>query len=150
MLTPWFITGFCAGEAAFTYSRHGQGLGLYFAIKLNDSERELMGQIQEFFGVGKIYQVKARLPQKHSGFTKPALYYRVTKIEELERVIEHFDKFPLSGQKQKSYEIWKQMVFEKRRFRRPDNLKINELALELSKLSNKNTKIRRFIDVANG
>ena len=142
MLNPWFITGFCAGEAAFTYSRDGSSFNLYFAIKLNDSDKELIEQIQDFFGVGKIYNVQARLPGKYSGFTRPALYYRVTKLDELQRVIEHFDKYPLSGRKLKTYQVWKDMLDEKRRFRRADYNKLEKLALTLSGLTNKNTSLK--------
>ncbi|MBU2540306.1 MAG: LAGLIDADG family homing endonuclease [Candidatus Omnitrophica bacterium] len=142
MLTPWFITGFCEGEAAFTYSRHGDRLNLYFAIKLNEEDKDLILQIQEFFGVGTIYDVKATPPRKYSGLTNPAVYYRVTRVSELEKVVEHFDNFPLFGKKLKSYKIWRQMFEVKQKFRQPDKMKLAELALSLSKLSNKNTKLR--------
>ncbi len=146
MLNPWFVTGFCAGEAAFTYSRSGACFNLYFAIKLNQDEGDLIAQLQDFFGVGTIYHVRGSLPKKYSGFTQPAVYYRVTKVNELTRIVEHFDKFPLIGKKLKAYNIWKSMVLEKQRFRKPDNIKLRELALSLSSLTTKNTKIRNKLN----
>ncbi len=143
MLEPWFITGFCEGEAAFTYSRSSNRINLYFAIKLNEEERDLIHQIQNFFGVGTIYDVKAVLPRKYSGLTRPAVYYRVTRVPELERVVEHFDNFPLAGKKLKAYGLWRQMFEVKQRFRRPDKVKLEQLASSLSDLSNKNTKLRK-------
>lgn len=53
MLEPWYLTGFSEGEAAFTYSKAGKGLNLYFAIKSNADERSLIERIRSFFGVGK-------------------------------------------------------------------------------------------------
>ncbi|MEW6008291.1 MAG: LAGLIDADG family homing endonuclease [Candidatus Omnitrophota bacterium] len=142
MLNPWFVTGFCAGEGAFTYSRQGENFNLYFAVKLNQDEEEIIIQLQDFFGVGTIYKIKASPPKRYSGFTQPALYYRVSKIPELERIVEHFDEFPLIGKKLKSYNIWRAMFEEKKKFRKPDNIKLEAFAMSLSNLSNKNAKLR--------
>ena len=142
MINPWFVTGFCEGEGAFTYSRSGKNLNLYFAIKLNDKDDALLVHICDFFNVGKIYRVKSRSPGNRSGDTKPAVYYRVTKISELTRVVEHFDKYPLQGKKAGVYKIWKEMWLLKSRFRKPDLSGLNILAIKLSGLSSKNSRIR--------
>src|SRR3954454_4331406 len=34
-LDPWYVTGFVEGEGAFTYSRSGKQLALYFGLKLS-------------------------------------------------------------------------------------------------------------------
>ena len=49
MLNPWYVTGFCDGEAAFTYSRAGGSFGLYFAVKQREDNRQIVEDIQEFF-----------------------------------------------------------------------------------------------------
>lgn len=143
MLTPWYITGFCEGEAAFTYSRNGKGFALYFAIKSNADDRNLVAQLCDFFGVGQIYKVKPRSPKAFSGFTREAVYYRTTAISHLERIVEHFDKYPLAGKKRAAYEIWKKMFLLKRNFRKPDLVKLHELASALSDLTSKNTASKR-------
>ena len=143
MLTPWYITGFCEGEAAFTYSRYGKSFNLYFAIKSNAEDRNLIEQVRDFFGVGHIYEVRPRLPKAYSRYTRAAVYYRTTKISHLDTIVRHFDKYPLVGKKQASYQIWKKMFLLKRNFRRPDFARLQELASALSDLTSKNTTTKR-------
>lgn len=110
-VNPWYITGLCEGEATFTYSRSGNfALNLYFAVKLAEKDKELIEMLHKYFNVGKIYKVKASIPKKNNGFTKKALYYRVSTLDELKKIVEHFDKYPLWGQKQKQYQTWKEIL----------------------------------------
>ena len=132
-LDPWYVTGFADGEGSFTYSRSGRQMGLYFAIKLTAEEEPILQRLQEFLGVGRIYNVVARKPSGHGGWTKTARYYRVTRRDDLVRIIEHFDQYPLQTEKLKSYVIWRQMVLLKQQsFRNPDREKLQMLAEKLS------------------
>ncbi len=118
-LDPNYVTGFVDGAGMFTYSRSGKQLSLYFAIKLTALDEPALQQIQDFFGgIGTIYSVKA--------VTKTARYLRVSRREELMRVVEHFDSYPLRTIKQKSFEIWRAMVLAKQQFRNPDRDLLNE------------------------
>ncbi len=138
MLNPWYVTGFCDGEAAFTYSRSGGTFGLYFAIHQRDDNRQIIEEIQQYFNfIGNIYIAKERPPTKNSGFTKPAAYYRVTRISELQRIVEHFDKYPLqSKKKQEAYLIWRQMCTHKlEKFRDIDYDILRKLAEKLSAIN---------------
>lgn len=137
-LNPWYVTGFTDGEGAFTYSRSGKAIALYFAIKLNFEDRELLYTIKDFFSVGKIYIGKPAKPGRYSGHTRTYFYYRVSKIRELKRIIEHFDKYPLIGKKLKSYNIWKQMVAAKTKYRKPNRTELEMLAGQLSSLRSRN------------
>jgi LAGLIDADG endonuclease len=138
-LDPWYVTGFAEGDGAFTYSRSGRQLALYFAIKLPEADRELLANLQDFFhGAGRIYRVVPRLPRERSGFTKTAAYYRVCRREDLERIVAHFDRYPLRGAKAASYRIWRRMVVLKRDFRRPDRALLDALAARLSSTSPRN------------
>lgn len=139
MLNPWFVTGFCEGESAFTYSRSGKNINLYFAIKFNKEDSYLIQCIFDFFSVGKIYEVKPRLPGNRSGNMKETAYYRVTRVRDLGEIARHFEHYPLQGKKAKAYKVWKEMLDLKTRFRRVDIDKLNYLARELSALSIKNT-----------
>src|SRR5262245_23670990 len=106
---PWYVTGFVEGEGTFTFSRSGAQMALYFAIKLTESDRSILEAIQDFFGgIGSIYRVKPRVPRASSGYTKTAAYYRVCRRDELDRVVEHFDSYPLRGSKAASYAIWRE------------------------------------------
>ncbi len=144
MLTSWYITGFCDGEAAFTYSRTGGSFGLYFAIKQREDNRQIIEEIQGYFGyVGNIYRNKESSPTKNSGYSKPAAYYRVTKITELQRIVEHFDKYPLQiTKKQEAYDVWRQMVIHKLDNYRNVNYDILRALAE--KLSSLNSQSRAF------
>lgn len=144
MLTPWYITGFCDGEAAFTYSRGGGTFGLYFAIKQREDNQQIIEEIQRYFNyIGNIYKEKEAAPTKNSGFTNPSVYYRVTRIDELRRIVEHFDKYPLqSKKKQQVYNIWRQMVMHKLENYR--DIDYNTLRALAEKLSGLNLQSRAF------
>ena len=47
------------------------------------------------------------------------IYYRVTKISDLEKVVRHFDQYPLKTKKAKNYQLWREMVFLKENFGKP-------------------------------
>jgi hypothetical protein len=144
MLDPWYITGFADGEAAFTYSRMGGTFALYFAIKQRENNQQIIEQIQEFFNyIGNIYRNKEGQSTSNSGFLKSSAYYRVTKIDELQKIIEHFDKYPLqSRKKQEVYKIWREMVIYKfKNYRDADYDKLRTLAEKLSSL---NSQSRAF------
>jgi hypothetical protein len=141
-LDPWYVTGFVEGEGAFTFSRSGRQMALYFAIKLTAADHAILEAIRDYFGgVGAIYGVKARAaPTPASGYTKAAAYYRVCRRQDLERVIDHFDRHPLRGAKAASYAIWRQMVILKRDFRKPPREELEQLSAQLSAASPRNAK----------
>jgi hypothetical protein len=144
MLEPWYVTGFCDGEAAFTYSRIGGTFGLYFAVKQREDNRQIVEDIREYFNyVGYIYRGKESRDSAKGGFTKPSAYYRVTKIAELQRIIEHFDKYPLqSKKKQEAYKVWREMVIHK--FENYRDVDYNKLRILAEKLSSLNSQSRAF------
>ena len=141
---PWYVTGLCDGEAAFTYSRtnSGKNLGLYFSIKLSNGEAPLLAKLRAFFGAGLIYKVKARAPRAFSGRTGASLLYRVSRLNELALVIAHFDAFPPRGRKAQAYRLWREMYRVKREGRHGDKTRLFELASALSSLSTKNRRAR--------
>lgn len=138
MLNSWYVTGFCDGEAAFTYSRAGGSLAVYFGVKQRGDSRQIIEELREFFNyVGNIYyQAKSKNVPK-SEISQPACYYRVTKINELQRIVEHFDKYPLQNRKkQEVYLVWRQMVkYKTDNYRSIDYNILRDLAEKLSKLN---------------
>jgi len=144
MLDPWYISGFCDGEAAFTYSRSGGTFALYFSIRQREDNQQIIEEIQQYFNyVGNIYRGKESAPTNNNGFTKPSAYYRVTRINELKRIVEHFDRYPLQSEKKRqAYNIWRQMVLHKLENYR--NIDYNKLRLLAEKLSNLNLQSRAF------
>ena len=144
MLEPWFVTGFCDGEAAFTYSRSGGSFGLYFSVKQREDNRQIIEAIQQYFNyVGYIYRGKEAGPTKNSGFTKPYAYYRVTRISELKVIVDHFDKYPLQSKKIEVYNVWRQMVMHKsENYRNIDYDTLRTLAEKLSALNSQSTAFK--------
>ena len=125
-LDPWFITGLLQGEGSFTFSRSGPQLSLYFALKLGLRDRELLAALQHHFaGGGRIYPIRR----------SQRLLYRISRSDELERVVDHFDAYPLRGHKAATYAVWRQMVQLKRKFRAVDRERLFALAEELSTLA---------------
>jgi hypothetical protein len=142
-LNPWFVTGFSDGEAAFTFSRSGEGFSLYFSIRQREDNRVILEKIQSYFGgIGKIYFGKEQMPTRNSGHSKPTAYFRVCKQNDLLRIIEHFDKFPLRSKKQEVYNFWREMAIEKTRHF--INCRSDEFKFFAEKLSLLNQKSRAF------
>lgn len=145
ILDPWFVTGFCDGEAAFTFSRSGDAFALYFSICQRTDNREIVEKIQSYFnGIGKIYVRKEQFPTKNSGHTKPNAYYRVCKQKELMHTIEHFDKFPLQSKKQEVYQVWREMAIEKTKsFLNCDSEKFKVFSGKMSVLNQKSRAFKK-------
>lgn len=65
-----------------------------FTISLNSRDTNLLNQIKNFFGVGKITK------RNRDG----AVYYSVNSIKELNNIIiPHFEKYPLLTQKRSDF-----------------------------------------------
>lgn len=144
MLDPWYVSGFCDGEAVFTYSRMGRSFSLYFAIRQREDNRQIVEDIQQYFNfIGKIYVSKESSVTKKNDVSKASVYFRVTRIEELKIVLGHFDKYSLqSSKKRAAYNIWRQMVLYKlENYRDVDYDNIRILAEKLSEL---NSQTRLF------
>ena len=139
-IDPWYVTGFTEGEGCFTFNRSDRNFTLVYAIKLNETDLAILEDIQNYFGCGRIYHVTSRGPLGPStGFTKPAKYFRISRILDLIRVIQHFDAYPLRGVKAMSYQIWRQMVEIKlETYKKPDRVKLQELAHTLSAIAVRN------------
>jgi hypothetical protein len=144
MLDPWYVTGFCDGEAAFTYSRSGGSFGLIFSVKQRADSRQIIEDIRQFFDyLGNIYEVKESKEDLRSGHTKPSVLYKITRINELKLVVDHFDKHPLQNQKKLgAYNTWREMVMYKLENYR--NIEYDKLRVLAEKLSSLNSKSRAF------
>ena len=122
-LDPWFVTGLAEGAAQFTFSRSGEQVSLYFALKMDGEDRALLHGLQDFFGgAGRIYETQ---PGK--------LYFRITRGAELSRVVDHFDLYPLQGSRRATYGAWRELLQHKLEAkRRPDPATVRTLAARIS------------------
>lgn len=135
MLDAWFITGFCEEGGIFTYSRSGRTFNLYFSIKQEEENRQLVEDISIFFNsVGEIYTNKRTKISATGLINNAYVYYRVTKIKELVRIVEHFDKYPFKGKKKQiSYKTWREMFqYKMTNYRKINFEKLNTLAMQFS------------------
>ena len=105
-LNPWFITGLADGESNFILGvvknnkyKTGWNIKTRFQIPLHNKDGDLLLQIRNYFGVGKI--------GKHDVESSS---YRVESIKELEIIINHFDTYHLITQKWSDYQLFKQVV----------------------------------------
>lgn len=146
MIDPWYVTGFCDGEAAFTFSRAGGSYCLYFAIRQRADNAQIIEEIYKYFNcAGYLYHAKGMAPTKSSGLTQPSIYYRITKIDEFEVILRHFDKYPLqSVKKRETYNVWRDMVlYKKEHYRDVDYDTLRKFADTLSQLNSKSRAYRR-------
>ena len=102
-LEPWFVTGFTDAEGCFgfylyktAYSKTGWSISLVFQISLHEKDKNILEQIQNYFGVGGI-----------TGHGSTSLKYSVRSYNDMQIIIDHFDKFPLATNKLNDYKLFK-------------------------------------------
>jgi LAGLIDADG endonuclease len=99
-LDPWYVSGLTEGEGCFCVSfakRAKLRLGLEvrpsFSLSLNERDSDLLSGLQAFFGCGWIRESRSDRTWK----------YEVRAIADLsERILPHFERFPLRGNKARS------------------------------------------------
>ena len=103
-LDPNYITGFTDGEGCFYIGispdknyNSGYRVKLSFQIGLHENDLALLKLINSYLGVGKISKLASN-----------SVLYRVSTIEELKVIIDHFDRYPLISYKYKDYLLFKQ------------------------------------------
>lgn len=110
-LSPDYVCGFVDGEGCFTIviAKHKQkklGLDarLHFEIELRDDDEELLRNIQETLGCGRIYHLNYLKYGWH-----PHVELKVSSIREIKNVlIPFFLRHPLQGKKRRSFEYFVQ------------------------------------------
>ena len=102
-LNPWFITGFSDAESSFSISikpdvrlKTKWRISPVFIIQLHKKDFEILEFIQNTLGVGKLrYNVN------------DCVQYVVESFKELEKIIEHFDNYPIITSKLNNYKLFK-------------------------------------------
>jgi hypothetical protein len=105
-LDPYFVTGLVEAEGSFTISfikndRYKMGYQIQgiFKLTMHKKDNDLLCQVKEFFEEGSI--------TKHGHTT---LQYTVRSFKSLDKIIAHFDKYPLLSQKYADYLLFKSAV----------------------------------------
>src|SRR5262245_50887743 len=135
-IDPWYVTGLVELAGAFTFSRTDRNLALYFGLKVQDADRVILQAVHEYFGgAGRVYEVSGRASVV-SGERRVSHYYRVTRLDDLDLIVHHFEEHPLRGHKAQAYQIWRDMVHPKRvSFRKPPRGQLDALCARLSALN---------------
>ena len=135
LIQPWYLTGLIELAGSFTYSRTDRNIVPYFALKLGEDDAALLDDVRAYLGgLGRIYAIASRRGAADETESSPrSHYYRVTRIEDLEVIVHHFDEYPLRGRKAEAYAIWREIVDLKRqRYRRPERERLDQLCGALS------------------
>lgn len=130
-LNPGWISGFIAGEGAFTYftrtRKNKNGISvkdytLVMEVSQKTQDSFVLIAIQHFFNAGKVI---------HG--TKGVSKFRLTIREDiLEKLVPHINNYPLLGHKELQYSIWLQII--------------NILSLETTRSSERDKKIDYLIN----
>lgn len=98
-LSPGFITGFIDAEGCFSvwieksnHTKIGWRVRLFFDITLHKKDKVLLGRIKNYYVIGNVYDIADNKIQ-----------YRVSSIQELKVIIEHFNKYPLLSKKRADF-----------------------------------------------
>jgi len=109
LLDPWYVTGFFEGEGCFSVSIHDhRGLKHGWMIRpvvqayQHRDRVELLEKVVRFFGCGK---VRPKGPQSS------VLTFAVERTSDItEKILPHFDKYPLQSDKQLDYLKFREIV----------------------------------------
>jgi hypothetical protein len=104
---PSYISGFVDGEGCFMVSfsrrekmRIGWETKPSFSVSQNADRAQLLFAMRDYFGAGFMRQ------------DKKTLKYEVRKLDDLlEKVIPHFDAFPLFSAKQEDFLLFREVCF---------------------------------------
>jgi len=108
MLNPYYVSGFADGEASFSITisprnkfRVGWEIKPSFSLSQNKASKDVLFKIKNFFECGTIR------PSRKDNTYK----YEVRSLWELkEKIIPHFDKYPLHTAKKKDFQIFKEII----------------------------------------
>ena len=105
-LNPWWLSGFVDGEGCFHVSitpRNNRKLGWEvkpsFHIRLHRKDQPVLDKICKLLKVGCIYE---KGPS--------AVEFNVKSFQDLESVINHFDKYPLLTKKRADFDLLKKVL----------------------------------------
>nr|YP_009262006.1 LAGLIDADG endonuclease [Chrysoporthe austroafricana]AMX22081.1 LAGLIDADG endonuclease [Chrysoporthe austroafricana] len=103
-ISPWFITGFTDAEGCFNVGFQKNPNGKWyirplFQIKVHSRDNLLLNGIKDYFGgIGNIY-----ITSKDSKFL-------VRSLDEILKIVLHFDNYPLISKKRSDFILFKQII----------------------------------------
>lgn len=108
MLNPHYVTGLVEGEGCFCVSFSPRKLKDLewevrpsFSLSQNKKDRSLLFQLRDYFGCGAVR------PSRKDNTYK----YEVRSLKDLaDKIIPHFQKYPLQGEKKKDFQTLAEVV----------------------------------------
>lgn len=121
MVNPWLVTGFTDGEGCFSLyvradkQKRKKTIATYyrwqvdFAFTLRGDDINMLEQLKEFFGCGMVsLSKKTKSSGKHD--YGQCGYHIIVPKDIVEKVIPHFENYPLQSKKQNDFMVWKEAV----------------------------------------
>ena len=144
-LHPYYVTGLVEGEGSFYVGISPRKLEKVswevrpsFSLSQNKRNKKVVFKVKEFFGCGWIR------PSKKD----QTLKYEVRSLKDLsEKIIPHFEKYPLEGEKRKEFEIFKEVVrrMEKGKHLQKEGLReIVELVVKMTRNSRRIYSLKKL------
>lgn len=106
ILNPYYVSGFTDGEGCFyvgVYAHYkyktGYRVKTIFQIGVHKKDLALLEQIKLFFKIGNITKLGPESVQ-----------FRISGLEDLNVIINHFDNYPLLTRKQSDYLLFKEVI----------------------------------------
>ncbi len=112
-LDPWYVTGFFDGEGCFsliinTENKKRKGFistcrywVVDLSIHLREDDKKILDDIQKFFVAGRVNEIRS-----YHG-----VHYNVRDRKDIiDKVIPHFENFPLRAKKNRDFLLWKEAV----------------------------------------
>ena len=140
-LNPYYVAGLVEGEGNFgvvilpkRLESVNWEVRAFFSLSQPKKNRKILYLLKEFFGCGTIR------PSKDD-----TLKYEVKDLKELrERIIPHFERYPLVGEKRKDFKIFKEIIL---RMGKKEHLKKEGLKeiVELVAKTTTNTKRKQIL-----
>lgn len=108
-LSPQYLSGYVDGEGCFTVSfsrrpklRIGWETKPSFSVSQNEDRAQVLFAMREYFGAGYLRR----------DYSDKTLKYEVRSLDDLiQRIIPHFDAFPLFSDKQKDFLLFREICF---------------------------------------
>ena len=101
-----YISGYVDGEGCFTVTfnkrtkaKLGWELRPSFSVSQNEDRRQVLDLMREYFGCGHIRR----------DYADKTVKFEIRDHNDLEKVIIHFDRFPLLSKKQQDFQLFKQV-----------------------------------------
>jgi hypothetical protein len=125
-LSAWYVTGFMDGEGCFCASIHrvptrrGWYIGPVVQAYQHRDRAAILERLRAFFGCGKV---------RPKGPNSSVVTWSVDGVPTIvEKILPHFDRYPLQSGKVHDYQVFRQIVLRMRQKEHLDPLGFVELA----------------------